>query len=432
MFETPRYAQAPPSRTTLQRPALGGEEMAHSTPDVVEIVQSIAAGRATSRCELPEQAPGLRRELTRQARGYFDISSKARVSGDRGETRACIATVTHCVVTIGGIEEIDVATSRVVASSNDLPHLVEAHGRDGAPRTRDLKELGFAEFPRFGGMSHEHGLEGAVLAPQTLHDPEKECLRELSIAIGHAARDVEQEEHDGMHGGLSPAGELSIAQVLIDEARRRAGRAAPFHHLLEGAAAIEPRARAATIPPLPYPVGFLRWTDARLQVGKLHLLPEPIHDVVDLELEKKLDLALVLTARAFLTGAALTARIGEHISGLGFALPRALLLLGATQPEMVMLEHAHGDAHGTRALVDDITAGNNLRKMLANGLAHLLVVSQPIARPSREQLVPLGRIRRTGLVAALGHAPFVLLSCATRNSPCGGYQRLREEIMSCA
>ena len=79
-----------------------------------------------------------------------------------------------------------------------------------------------------------------------------------------------------------------------------------------------------------------------------------------------MDLALVLAALAFLTGAALLGRIGKYIARLGFALSGALLFLGAAQTEMIMLEHPHGDAHSARALVDDIRAGNYLRQVFAD------------------------------------------------------------------
>src|SRR5690606_24615251 len=116
---------------------------------------------------------------------------------------------------------------------------------------------------------HENRLERAVLAPQALYDPEEERLRELAIAVGHAPRDVEHEEHDGVHGRLAPARELPEAQIFVREGRRGIGVAAPLDHLLEGSTPVETGTRAATIPSFAFPVALLGWADARLQVRQL-------------------------------------------------------------------------------------------------------------------------------------------------------------------
>ena len=46
-----------------------------------------------------------------------------------------------------------------------------------------------------------------------------------------------------------------------------------------------------------------------------------------------------------------------------------------------------------RAVVDDVGAGNDLRQMLANRLAHFLIVAEPVACAAREQLIPLRQRR---------------------------------------
>ena len=81
------------------------------------------------------------------------------------------------------------------------------------------KNSGFAELPRFGGVRDEHGLQRAVLAAQALHRPEEKRLGELPIAIRHAARDVQHEEHHRVHRGLLAPRELPEAQVVIGECR---------------------------------------------------------------------------------------------------------------------------------------------------------------------------------------------------------------------
>src|SRR5262249_40250428 len=105
----------------------------------------------------------------------------------------------------------------------------------------------------------------------------------------------------------------------------------------------------------------------------------------------------------------------KYIARLGLSLARALLFLRTTQPEVVMLQHTHGHAHRARAFVDDISAGDYLGEVLADRLANLLIVPQPVARTARKQVVPLSRTR-SRLIGAFGHVLVVLLSCAARNS----------------
>src|SRR5437016_1770539 len=105
-----------------------------------------------------------------------------------------------------------------------------------------------------------------------------------------------------MHGRLTAARELPVAQILVDEGRGGRGIAAPLDHFLEGAAPVESRACSAPIPTFAYPVGLLGGPHARLEVGKLHFLPQPIDDIVDLEFEQQLHFALVLAASSLLAG----------------------------------------------------------------------------------------------------------------------------------
>src|SRR6185312_2345686 len=176
-------------------------------------------------------------------------------------------------------------------------------------------------------------------------------------------------------------------------------------------------ARGAPVPALADPVAVVGRTGARLEIGQLHLLPQPVDDVVDLELEQQLHLALVTAAGALLARSLVARRIGEHVAGLGLALARALLLLGTAQPEVIVLEHAHRHAHGAGAVIDDFAAGDDVGEIGAHRLADLLVVAQPVARAAREQLVPF---RGAGFFAALAarfvHALLVLLFGARRYS----------------
>jgi hypothetical protein len=89
----------------------------------------------------------------------------------------------------------------------------------------------------------EHQLQVAVLAPQALDRPEKERLGDLPLALAHAARDVEQQDHDCLHRRLLAFGELPIAQIVVGEGGRvlaaRSLHAAPLDGLFQRAPPIE-------------------------------------------------------------------------------------------------------------------------------------------------------------------------------------------------
>src|SRR6185312_11545068 len=242
-------------RSGLLGPTLRGEEVPHGAPDVVEIVERIAAGGAAGRRQLGEQAPGLRGELPRETGGDLHIAGEASVLRDCRQTLAGVRGVTHRVVAVGGIEEIDVAAARIVAIVDDLPYLGEAGRSHSAAGAAHLEELGLGELPGLGRMGHEHGLEGTVLASQALHYPEEEGLRELAVAVRHAAGDIEKEEDHRMNGGLAPARELPVTQIVVGERRGRAWCASTLDQLLEGPAPVEPGACAAAVPALAHPVG---------------------------------------------------------------------------------------------------------------------------------------------------------------------------------
>jgi hypothetical protein len=75
----------------------------------------------------------------------------------------------------------------------------------------------------------------------------------------------------------------------------------------------------------------------------------------------------------------------------------------------MVLEHAHRHAHGARAVARKIRAGDDLRQVVLDGGADFLVVTQPVARPARKQVVPLrGAGWRITLAAARVHGLHVL------------------------
>src|SRR5690606_8553016 len=223
--------------------------------------------------------------------------------------------------------------------------------------------------------------------------PEEKRLRDLSLALAHAARHVEQQDHDRLHCRLLSLRALAIAQVIVRECRRfgarRALYAASLDRFLERAAPIEARARAAPVPALARPVVLFRLALLCLQIRQLHLVPEPVDDVVDAKLERVLDGAVFVAALAALLLAFLL-RAADAIAGLGLPLPDALLLVRVAEPEAIVFEHPHRHAHRARASAQDIGPCDDLRQVLAHRFANLLVVPQPVARTSREEVVPAG------------------------------------------
>src|SRR6266513_4857131 len=404
-------------RLALGRLGFGGEEMPHRAPDVLEVVERVTAGGAAGRLQLREQLAGFGGQLPRQPRGHLHVAGETGVRGDGAERAARVGGVAHGVVAVGGIEQVDVAASGVVAGVDDLAYLGESGRGHGAAGAAHLEEVRLVEFPRLGGVRHEQRLERAVFAPQPLHDPEEEGLGELAIAVGHAARHVQHEEPHRVQRRLTAPGELAEAQILVDEGLRGPRRPAPLHQLLERAAPVEARACTMAVPALADPVGFLGRPHARLEVGQLHRLPQPVDDVVDLELEQQLHFALVAPSGSLFTLPRLAPGSGKHVPRLGLALARALLFLRAPQAEVIVLEHAHRHAYRAGAAVDDVAAGDDLGEIGAHRLTDFLVVTQPVARAARKQLVPL---RAAGGLAAITavfvHVLLVLLFAQRRYS----------------
>src|SRR5215472_7001901 len=245
------------SRWALNGLLLGREKVAHRAPDIVEVVDHVTAGGMGLRGDLRKKPTCLRRELPREPGGYFDVTAVAGLLSDVDERAVRLGVISHGVVPVGRVKQIDVVPPGVVSLIDDLADLVETRRGDRAARARHLEELRLRELPGLGGVRDKNRLERAVLAPQALNHPEEERLRELSVAIGHAARDIEQEEDDRMDRRLATAGELAKSQVIVGEAGRSRVLSAPLHQLFERAAPIEARARAAPIPTLARPVGLL-------------------------------------------------------------------------------------------------------------------------------------------------------------------------------
>ena len=202
----------------------------------------------------------------------------------------------------------------------------------------------------------------------------------------HARGDVHREEHDGLRRGALAHRELPIAQVVVGERRRILMDRTPLDRFLQRAPPVEPRAHAAPAPALARVVVLAHRAALDLEVRELQLLPEPIDDVVDLELEHELVAALVVAALAFARVA--VRRIREHVAGLAVALADAAALARVAQAEARVLEETDRHLDGAVGAWQHVAVRDQLGQLLADGGTNLVVVAQPVARAAREKVVP--------------------------------------------
>src|SRR5207237_2527927 len=128
-----------------------------------------------------------------------------------------------------------------------------------------------------------------------------------------------------------------------------------------------------------------------LELGQLQLLPEPVDDLVDLELDDEADLAFAGAPLAPLRVAFLAPGL-QDVAGLALALARALvhLRVGEAKPRMLQELYRHGDRAVARP-GHEVGIRQELGQALLHRIAHLLVVAQPVSRAPREEIVP-GRL----------------------------------------
>src|SRR5690606_13871580 len=141
---------------------------------------------------------------------------------------------------------------------------------------------------------------------------------------------------------------------------------------------------AAAVPSLPGVVLLAQRAGLELQVRELQLLPEPIDDVVDLELEHELVAALLVAALA-LAAAFRAARGRELVAGLRVALADAGALALVAQAEPGMLEEADRHLNRPVAARENVDLRDQVGELLAHRRAHFVVVAQPIAGSPRAQ-----------------------------------------------
>src|SRR5205823_78809 len=111
--------------------------------------------------------------------------------------------------------------------------------------------------------------------------------------------------------------------------------------LLHRAAPIEPRARAALVPAFADVLGLVHGRDALgLELRQLQLLPQPVDDLVDLQLDHEADLAVAGAARLALLLAFFPSGL-QDVAGLAAALAGALLYLRLGEPQARVLEELH-------------------------------------------------------------------------------------------
>src|SRR6185436_711209 len=133
---------------------------------------------------------------------------------------------------------------------------------------------------------------------------------------------------------------------------------------------VEPRAHAAPAPAFARVVVVLHRARFDLEIRELQLLPEPIDDIVDLELQDELITALLVATGALRRRA--VARLDELIAGLAGALAYAFGLLGVAQAQARVLEEADGNLDGAVGARQELAPRDQLGEFVAHGRAHLV------------------------------------------------------------
>src|SRR5690606_4583906 len=376
------------SRSDLRSLGLAREEAADRVPDRLRARErEMAGGRMLGR-QVLEQGRRLRRQRDLPRRGGLDVAHVARERAEPVELDLRGLAVVPEVRTVRRVEHVDVEAARVVALLDDLAHLAERGRRDGPAGARDLEEVFLRELPSLDGVRDEDGLEVRVLPAQALDGPEEERLCEPAVPLGHAGRDVHGEEDDRLGRRALTDDELAVAEIVVRERRPVALDRAPLDRLLHRAATVEARPHAAAVPTLPRVVLLAHRAALHRQVRQLQLLPEPIDDVVYLELEHEL-VAAVLVAAFALAVALAVPRRRELVAGLRVALADTGALPLVAQPEARMLEEPDRHLNGAVAAREDVDLRDQVRQLLADRVSHLVVVTQPVTRAAREQVVPV-------------------------------------------
>src|SRR5574341_426708 len=368
------------------------EEVPDRAPDVFLRAEVAHAARGAARLQLPEKLGelGVARPERGDAAG-FDVAGVIHRARELSERASRLVAILGGVLAVGGVEEVDVVAARVVARLRELERESRHAGGDGAAARGRLEELALVEFPGLRGVREEHRLDLGVPAPDPLQREEEELLREAPLRLVHAARDVEREDHRGARRRRRALVQLAEAQVLVDDGDGAFVEGFPLDRFLQCAPSVEAGAGAALVPALAHVVGLVQRRGAPgLELRELELLPEPVDDLIDLELDDELDFAVARAAGpAF--GIALFARRLQHVAGRALALAGAGPGLRIEQAKARVLEEL--DGHDDRAVfrpADEVRSREELGQALLDRRAHLLVVPQPVAGASGKEVVPGG------------------------------------------
>jgi hypothetical protein len=194
---------------------------------------------------------------------------------------------------------------------------------------------------------------------------------------------------------------LPESQVVVDERERlRIGERGvalhrvALHGFLHRAPAIEARARAALVPAFARVLVLIHGCRALgLELGKLELLPQPVDDLVELELDDEANLAVVRAAGLALLTAFFASGL-EDVAGLAASLAGALVDLGFGEAQPRMLEEFDRYRHRAAARTGhQVGARQELGQRVLDRIADLLVMPQPVPGAPGEEVVP-GRFGR--------------------------------------
>src|SRR5262245_41472742 len=365
------------------------EELADRGPDVGLAAEMAGADRPPGGLQLGEDLGELR--LARAEGGDaagLDVARVVHLRGDVAQRDARLVAVFGGVLAVRGVEEVGVVAARVVARRHGLQREARDAGAHRAAARGGLEELALLEFPGLRGVREEHRLHLGVLAADALQGEEEELLREPPLRVVHAAGDVEREDHRRVDRRARALDELAEAQVVVDDGDGIVLDVPALDGFLERPPPVEARSRAALVPALAHEIGLVhRRRAARLELGELQLFPQPVDDLVDLQLDHETDLAVAGPALARI-GAGFASRL-QDFAGLAAPLARALLddRVGEAQPRVLHeLDRHHYRAAGRAG--HQVRAGEQLGQPALYGFANLLVMPQPVAGTPGEEVVP--------------------------------------------
>src|SRR5512145_199423 len=318
-----------------------GEELPDRAPDVVLRAEVADTHRVALGLQLAEKLRELRLAGAegRDAAG-LDVSRVVEQPRELAERGARRFTVLGGVLAVRGIEEVGVVAARVVAALQHFEREAGDARADRATARGRLKELALVEFPGLRRMREEERLDLGVLAADALQREKEKLLGEAALRLVHAARDVEREHDRGVGRRQGAAVELAEAKVVVDDGERVVLHRMALGGFLERAPAVEARARAALVPAFADVVGLIQRRRALgLEVRELELLPQPVDDLIDLELDHEADFAV---ARAGLATLVVFFACGaQHVARLALALTGAGMRVGIEQAEARVLEELH-------------------------------------------------------------------------------------------